>query len=330
MNSELLEKYFRDQCSPEELDRVLDWFQTAEGQAFLARDMELQRPGLPEGSLDGEHGEIESEKIFRRIQRRKNNTPRRQSWVWTRVASVLLVVGILSAGAYWMGTLGEANTQNPAPDLVTYQTAPGQQKIVSFSDGTSIRLNEGARLTAPKKFSGPARVVTLRGEAYFEVTPNPGQPFIVKAPGSVVEVLGTKFNVRTGPAAQKVQVAVLKGRVALTSDANERETRAILTRNNVGILHLPDSRITIEKGNTQNYLSWINGRLIFSGQPLARVSRQLQQLYDVDIRFRSDRLKDLRLTADIEKTDLPAVLATISKTFDIQHEINGNEVVWTE
>ena len=49
-----------------------------------------------------------------------------------------------------------------------------------FSDGTKVWLNSDSKITYPLVFSGNARKVILTGEAYFEVTKNSGQPFIVQ------------------------------------------------------------------------------------------------------------------------------------------------------
>lgn len=94
------------------------------------------------------------------------------------------------------------------------------------------------------------------------------------------------------------------------------------------MLRLSDSQITIEQTNAQNYLSWISNRLIYSGETLGHVSRQLERLYNVEITFESEQIKRLKLTADIERTNLKKVLDTISGTFDMRYKMNGHKVVW--
>ncbi|SHE74686.1 hypothetical protein SAMN05443144_10384 [Fodinibius roseus] len=42
---------------------------------------------------------------------------------------------------------------------------------------------------------------------------------------------------------------------------------AHLNRNNVGVLRLSDSQITFKKANAENYASWFENRLKFSGLP---------------------------------------------------------------
>jgi transmembrane sensor len=59
-----------------------------------------------------------------------------------------------------------------------------------------------------------------RGSARFSVTPNPERPFRVLASGVAITVLGTVFDVSLEPSG--VHVAVLRGRVRVTSSRSER------------------------------------------------------------------------------------------------------------
>lgn len=330
MNRRLLNRYFRNECTEEELDKVLDWFQTEEGQAFLERDMQqLDDPLVKEVDL-ALYPEADSEKIFNRIQLSKKKVYKKNRWLGFRVASILLLAALLSSLIYWSGITTTVADKDTEPVYTTYITESNQQKVLTLSDGTRIRLNEGAKLIVPEKFKAGRREVELRGEAYFEVKSDKERPFSVETAGSVVEVLGTRFNVKADSAADHVQVAVLEGKVALKSGDTDNAASAHLTRNNFGVLRLSDNQITIENVNTENYISWFKNRLKFSGEPLGQVSRQLERLYGVEIVFESNRLKALQLTADMEKVDLKEVVTTISNTFDIRFRMEEDQITWME
>lgn len=330
MDRNLLNKYFQDQCTEEEVDKVLDWLQTDEGQAFLEKDIkQLDEEVRNDGDLFS-YPEVASEKIFNCIQLSKEKKYKKNRWLGLRVASILLLVTVLSSLLYWSGITTSIDDKNLEPAYTTYVTESDQQKVLTLSDGSQIRLNESTTLIVPEKLSRKKREVELKGEAYFEVAHDEDRPFLVETTESVIKVLGTKFNVKADPVTDNVQVAVLEGKVALKSGVGKNAASALLTRNNFGILRLSDSQITIEKINTENFINWINKRLIFSGETLDQVSRQLERLYGVKIEFDSNHLKHLKLTADIEKIDLDEVLSTISNTFDIRYRINANHIVWVE
>lgn len=329
MDRSLIDKYFRDQCSEDELEQVLNWFQTGEGQKFLEQDIEQYSEQLMKKGDLYLYPEIEGEALFSRIQLSKENSFQRRSWFFIRVASILLLATMLSSLLYWSG-ITTVEKPNPQPAFITYITEAGQQNILRLSDGTVIRLNEESMLVVPAQLQNGKRNVRLQGEAYFEVAEDPNHPFIVNTQGSVIKVLGTKFNVKTDSIAGNVQVAVIEGKVALKSKGAVNAASALLTRNYVGTLKLSDRQITIEKVNAKNYLSWIYNRLKFSGVSLVQVSHQLEDLYDIEVEFKKEGLKQLKLTADIEKTSLREVLTIISNTFEINFTLEEDKVMWME
>jgi ferric-dicitrate binding protein FerR (iron transport regulator) len=326
MDQKLLDKYFNDECSPEELQQVLDWFQTDEGRAYIEEDIHQQRQGLNEAREPSPSGGIESEKVFNRIQRHKRSDVKRNRWYVARVASILLLAAALSVGLYWSGVIKPIK-KKPAPAFRTYTTAAGQQKVFTLSDRIKIRLAENSMLRVRTHFQR-SRKVALKGEAYFEVKHNAEHPLLISANGAVIKDLGTKFDVKADSAADDVQVAVIEGRVKLKKGGAGHKTSAILTGDHFGVLDLSDGQITIEKGAVQNYLSWMTNKLVFHGESLGRISRQLEHLYDVRIAFQSDRLKKVKLTANYDKGNLKTVLKIIAQTLDIHFRMNGNQVVW--
>lgn len=74
-------------------------------------------------------------------------------------------------------------------------TATGETRAVDLPDGTRVHLDSGSALAVD--FSESRRgVALLSGQAFFEVTPNPERPFMVKAEEVEVTVTGTAFDVR--------------------------------------------------------------------------------------------------------------------------------------
>ena len=126
------------------------------------------------------------------------------------LTAAVLVVCALAAGAWWW--------QQP----VSVTTAAGQQTTVTLPDGSTAELNGATTLAYPRGFQSlpfvPAsqRRVQLDGEAFFTVE-SQGRPFRVVTPNARVEVLGTKFDVRTHTAADvpETTVTLTSGHVRL-------------------------------------------------------------------------------------------------------------------
>jgi ferric-dicitrate binding protein FerR (iron transport regulator) len=329
MNSDLIEKYFNDECSGQELKKVLDWFQTSDGRKFLEQDFQRQKEQLDVSPDEPPFSAIQSEKIYRRIQRNKGNESRREYWYAVRVASILLVIAAVSFMVYWYVGAPEGS-QKPRSAFITYATKPNQQMVLNLSDGSKIRLDENSTLKAPKHFSSRKRVVLLKGEAYFHVKPHGQLPFIIKAGGAVIKDLDTKFNVKVDTTAGNVQVAVIQGKVELKKAGKSNQTSAVLTHNHFGVLRVTDDQILIEQGGVKNYISWMNHHLTFKGETLAQISRQLGRIYDMKFRFKSAWLKEIQLTANLERSRLPRVLNIIARTLDIHYLMKGDHVLWKE
>ena len=70
-----------------------------------------------------------------------------------------------------------------------------RENTVLLADGTTVHLNAGSKLLYPVRFVGKRRIVTLEGEAYFDVRKDEEHPFVVRTRFGEVTVLGTAFNI---------------------------------------------------------------------------------------------------------------------------------------
>ena len=86
-----------------------------------------------------------------------------------------------------------------------------------------VTLNSNSKLEFPAKFASDKREVTITGEAFFEVKPNPEKPFVINAGGAQVKVLGTSFNVSAYPKTDAVEVIVKTGKVQVTQKTEQLE-----------------------------------------------------------------------------------------------------------
>jgi len=95
----------------------------------------------------------------------------------------------------------------------SYQTAHGEQRVVTLADGSVVALNTDTRLRVD--LSAARRDVFLRrGEALFQVAYDPRRPFVVHAAQGYARAVGTRFNVLAQESG--VTVSVLEGRVEVS------------------------------------------------------------------------------------------------------------------
>src|SRR5690625_7284292 len=113
-----------------------------------------------------------------------------------------------------------------------YVTSEEEQRIITLSDGSVVRLNRNSRLQLQNE-PGHSRKAWLEGEAYFDIQTDPERPFTISSGDALVEVLGTSFNVKGG---EKVLVAVVEGVVSLRNSDLEERSADLLSAEKLCIL----------------------------------------------------------------------------------------------
>ena len=63
----------------------------------------------------------------------------------------------------------ESIRKEMAETFTSIEVPPGQRIDICLCDGTSVKLNSGAKIQYPNIFSKDSREVHLDGEAYFDV-----------------------------------------------------------------------------------------------------------------------------------------------------------------
>ncbi len=93
-----------------------------------------------------------------------------------------------------------------------YATMVGQQRMLTLTDGSRIRLNTATTVEVAMH-GGERDVHVLGGEALFEAAPDIRRPFRVRANGGLVTALGARFNLRVRR--ELVELTVTRGTVAV-------------------------------------------------------------------------------------------------------------------
>jgi ferric-dicitrate binding protein FerR (iron transport regulator) len=208
----------------------------------------------------------------------------------------------------------------------TLTTPRGGQFRVVLPDGTAVWLNAATSLRYPTAFEGNERVVTLRGEAYFEVAENTAMPFRVQIDEqTAVEVLGTHFNIHAYSDENQISTTLLEGKVMMTkSDASLR--RVVLNPGQQAII-INDQLSVSKQVNIDQVMAWKNGMFNFEDMDLPSVLRQLSRWYDVEIVYEG-KIPTRKFGGEMQRDlSLQQVLRILEK-MDIKCRIeNGNRLI---
>ena len=244
--------------------------------------------------------------ITKVVDIKKNKSASR--WIgWVAAAAVALAVG------FWFTsqpTLGGV-------EMLAANTKYKEHKTVILADGTKVWLNGNSELTYPPTFTAANRIVQLTGEAFFEVTENPNQPFVINTNKATVTVLGTSFNVRAITVESTTEVVVKTGKVRFENSIGDKKVE--LTPNEKGIYNAADNTIKASAEEDMNEIAWQSGKLLFIKTPLKEVIEDLIKQFDVDIKLLNADLNTCPYSS-LEKTEngIVTILQSIANTFDMK------------
>jgi len=267
------------------------------------------------------------QRLSARIDEVENETGKRRGLI-IRMPTLGWAAGIAAAvlialGFWWFGVLSSQE------ELLVLASVEEVVKD-TLPDGSLVTLNKNSSLLYPETFKTGKREVTLVGEAFFEVTPNPGKPFIVQAGEAGIQVLGTSFDVCAYPD-KGVEVLVSTGRVVLFHVNRQPGDSAsvVLTAGMKGLLPVGSGEPEVDTRHTPDDLFWMNQTLEFRQTPLSEVIKLLRDYYHVQIRFSSEAISFCRLTASFTAEPIELILQVIADTFSLELKENDGTYLLT-
>lgn len=226
-----------------------------------------------------------------------------------------------------------------APDR--YQTALGEQRDVTFPDGSRVTLNTDTSITV--RYSASRRYIVMeRGEALFAVKADRARPFEVEAGGAVARALGTEFNVDLrGP---KVTVSVLDGAVGVAAaeqirspgllqamgQAHEPEataSMAALSKGQAVEFRKKDGRMKERKADLQRINAWRTRRLEFSNTPLPEAIAEVNRYSSTHVVVGSPELAEVRVSGVFRIGDADGFLYSLREALKLETLESSGEVV---
>lgn len=199
---------------------------------------------------------------------------------------------------------------------------------IVLSDKTIVHLNAGSSIRYPVQFlKGQDRNVFLEGEAFFEVTKNTDQPFVVHTDNMNVEVLGTKFNVSSYPEDPTINTVLVEGSVSINSNLDTKEPQKTMLRPGHKLdWEKQKGSIALNKVDTTIYTAWIEGRIVFEHMPFNNILKKLERRYNVSITNNNPNLATETFTASFDIETIDQVLMSFSKNYNFTYNIDKNQI----
>ena len=247
---------------------------------------------------------------------------RRQRW------AVAAAIAILTLPAYLLIRPGKAPAEEEknSYSTLTLKTGPGEMKRIILEDSTVVMLNANSSLQYASSFENrPARELRLEGNAFFSVKKDKLHPFIVTARSLVVIVLGTELNVNARSA--ETEVELTSGSVKVEGAGHQKVNPAYLQAGEKVTLDPTSQTFIKTKMNVELYSAWTEGKWNFRQTSLGEISRLLHEYYGVEIIFKNEKIRHLRINAVIPVTSLQALIPVIEQTLQIKIELVNNQLI---
>ncbi|MDF1575333.1 MAG: FecR domain-containing protein [Bacteroidales bacterium] len=230
-----------------------------------------------------------------------------------RIAATIALMLAIGLPALYFGVIRDFSG-----DGNRHYVAEEGMAMVDLPDGSRVYLNKGAEISYSKAFKNQ-RNISLLGEAFFEVMPDPQNPFTVRSGELLVSVLGTSFNVKGKPASD-VEVYVKTGLVKVSLEDSDQFI--YLEPEQFGVLE--NKNLTSSLQEDPNYISWKTKDFKFVNSALAEVLQELEESYHVDIQTGDTDLSEMRITTSYSGQSINAILETIGTAFGLSVSQKGN------
>lgn len=292
-------------------------------ERFMENDLHKTGDKWKEIKDMGSNDNIDIEKAWRNVSSKISQTestsvnrpvfPLRSTFI--KIAAVTLILISIGTGAFLL-----YNTMSDSK-RISFSTGNDEKNLlVVLSDGSRIYLNRDSELSYSKDFDNTTRNVKLRGEAFFEISQDASKPFTIDAGNAFIKVAGTSFNVITSNQHSEVEVFVKTGKVLVSGTDNSGTLEL-----DPGFVGKIDAEKAEKAINTNpNYLSWNTGLLVYNGQTLDIVFKDLKRVYNMDIMAEDPSILENKWTSPIDNQTQETIIRLICTSFNLSYTQEGN------
>lgn len=271
---------------------------------------------MPVKIENAETSQVSFEKFKRRMQPSGVKRKLLRSWLLPAAASVaLLIIGTFMFQFF--------KKEQPAVEFFTYISQNGTYQI-TLPDSTSVHLNRNSKITYSSEYGITNRQIELQGEAYFNVTKH-DCPFrlAIANNDAVIEVLGTKFNVKANEDQPEIVATLVEGSIMFRDDKQQ----VLISPDQQLAYNRNTSSIIIKNIDVDLYVSWKDHIFRFNRIPFQEFCDELERIYEVEISV-SPKLKDITVSGSFEyRQSIGEVLNIMKKSVSFRWSRERNQIV---
>ncbi len=298
---------------------LLKWIeQSPENAAHVARLKDIWQASLQKAAEFAETGK-EWGRFKSAVENRIKEKKRQQQNVVRLVSGIaaILLVGFISGFLF-------VKYAQQKPIYITATAPAGSVAQLLLADSTVVYLNAGSQLTYCPESKSRNREVSLNGEAWFDVTKNKKNPFVVHTPVCDVNVTGTRFNVKAYAVENQVITTLEEGEVMLSSASGYQLARTIrLLPGEQAVIDRSTNKAQVKKVETRYFTSWKDNRLMFVNMNMKELILTLERKFGVEIEVTDPDILKYHYTGTLKNESVLEVMELIKHTLPIDYSIDG-------
>jgi len=327
-------KFLRNECTPQEAEKVLRWLDTPEGARHVEASVRqsLQADELKILPLDQGESIALWDSIKKQIEDNQGTASQvSESQVhppvgkhvryWPHFAAAAVVLLLVVAGNvyWWKRASSTVHVVNNTP----------HNKAIELPDGSHVILYKGSDLTYAQRWPLTApRTVQLQGEAYFTVVhTRENAPFsVVTSDSTTVQVLGTQFEFSAR--AENVRVILERGKVNLAFPKSRALAKQHLVPGDMVSFNKTTSVISKVRIDASLYAFRAKKAIELHQTPLLSIISALSEVYGYSIVVQDRRALQQRFSGALPNDSVESVLAGIANLTGLQYRQVGKHVVF--
>jgi ferric-dicitrate binding protein FerR (iron transport regulator) len=328
---ELLDRYTRGECDPQEEKFIHDWYESIGNTEREEVEIAL-----------ADHNNIKNRetRLWSRVNPHANDHKARFFLSFRKMAAAILLLAVAALGIYLTSgeaTLHEKITALKDGSILTdrnfrlISNTGTQPKEIILDDGSTVILQPNSEIRFLKKFESTYREVYFSGEAFFNVKRDIHRPFIVYSNEVVTKVLGTSFNIKAYTNDKEITVAVKSGKVSVYK-ATDKQLISTTPPEEQAVILTPNQQIVYNRDQDRVFKQLVEKPEIvlpkptlfpmnYDGVPVTGILKVIEENYGVNIEFDEEVLSACVLTTSMSDEGLYERIDVICRAINADYTI---------
>ncbi|MBN2595623.1 MAG: FecR family protein [Marinifilaceae bacterium] len=312
VNTEVLTDYLNEKCDEKTKQKLEIWLDKDPDSQKYFNELKIYWDAKESRS---KKIEFDSETGFQNLLAKKSK--RKSQYLKRTLRYAALIATLISTSLFGYLFISPENSN------IIVSNMEQTEKTLVLPDGTSIVLAEGSRIEYPDHFSKSERLVTLKGEAFFNVAKNKEKPFVILSGQTRTMVVGTSFRINED--IDRTTIKVRTGIVEFMEKENPKNKTRLLKGDCAQFVN--NQKVVLKRDSESNEIDFTVKLLKYNNEKLEVICKDLCELFNTTIQIQNVSKSQLSLSAVFEDQNLESIIKSLCFTLNLEPEQKENIIL---